>query len=354
MQLTVQVKLFPNKEQAALLDATMKEYIRCVNQVVSDMVDYDQYYRFSSKMIDAALPSALKAQCAGDAMSIDRKQFKFGALAVCKKPVATWNNQNFSVSENRISMPLWIDGESKKISVKAVIPTEIFGILQSHKLGTLRITKKNGKYIAQIAYEADEHLSSADGVMGVDLGLKCPAVCYTDKSKVKFVGNGRKNKYIRRHFKQTRKKLSKKKKLNAIKKLNNKEQRIMKDIDHKLSREIVNFAIKNKIGTIKLEKLANIRSTTSKSRKNGKKNPGYLHSWSFYRLANFIEYKARLAGIQVLYVNPAYTSKRCPVCGSINESDDRKYSCSCGYHNHRDIVGAINICTEISGNRKSA
>lgn len=355
MQLTSQIKLFPDEKQSALLDSTMCEYIRCVNQIVSDMVDYDQRYCFSSKMIEAELPSALKNQCAKDANSIDKKQFKFGTLAVCKKPVAVWNNQNYSVTESSISMPLWIDGKSKKISVDAMIPAEILRTLQSHRLGTLRITKRRGKYIAQIAYEVDEKPSSCDGIMGVDLGLKCPAVCCTDAGKIKFVGNGRKNKYIRRHFKQRRRKLGKAKKLNAVKKPDDKEQRIMKDIDHKISREIVNFAIRNHVGTIKLEQLANIRSTTSKSRKNGKNN-GYLHTWSFYRLASFIEYKAKLAGIQVEYVNPSYTSKKCPMCGSINESDDRKYTCNCGYHNHRDIVGAINICasTEISGNRKSA
>jgi len=52
-----------------------------------------------------------------------------------------------------------------------------------------------------------------------------------------------------------------------------------------------------------------------------------LHSWSFYRLAQFIEYKASLAGISVLYVNPRYTSQTCPVCGTRNHASDRKYKC---------------------------
>lgn len=59
----------------------------------------------------------------------------------------------------------------------------------------------------------------------------------------------------------------------------------------------------------------------------------------------FIEYKAKLEGISVEYVNPAYTSQRCPVCGSVHHAQDRSYTCSCGYHAHRDMLGAYNICS---------
>lgn len=62
-----------------------------------------------------------------------------------------------------------------------------------------------------------------------------------------------------------------------------------------------------------------------------------------WNIARYIEYKAALAGIRVEYVNPAYTSQICPVCGKHNHAKDRKYQCSCGFHGHRDIVGAVNI-----------
>ena len=53
-----------------------------------------------------------------------------------------------------------------------------------------------------------------------------------------------------------------------------KKQRIMKDIDHKLSHDIVVTAVATSVKVIKLERLANIRSTTRTSRKN---NPS-LHT----------------------------------------------------------------------------
>ena len=61
----------------------------------------------------------------------------------------------------------------------------------------------------------------------------CPTfTSSTLMTKTKFFGNGRSNKYLRRKYKELRKKLGKAKKLNAIKRINDKESRIMKDINH--------------------------------------------------------------------------------------------------------------------------
>ena len=98
--------------------------------------------------------------------------------------------------------------------------------------------------------------------MGIDLGIKCPAVSYISDGSVKFYGNGRNNKYMRRHYKYLRRKLQKAKHMNTVKRINNKEQRIMKDIDHKLSHSIIETAAAHNVKVIKLERLANIRSTT--------------------------------------------------------------------------------------------
>lgn len=341
MQITAQIKLVPTDEQRALILSTLREYIRCTNEIASQMFSIDDYGNFTSKNTVANLPSALKNQCCRDAKSVFRK-YKKGLVEVLprlKKPCAIWNNQNYTITEDSLSFPVW-NTKSTKITVKALITDEAFKLLTTHKLGTLRITVKNNKIIAQIAYEKREPSIIEGQAMGVDLGLKCPAVSYTEDGKVQFFGNGRKNKFIRRKFYTKRKKLGKNKKLNAIKKANNKEQRIMKDMDHKLSREIVNYAKSNGVSLIKLEELNNIYSSTRKSRKNERN----LHNWSFYRLAHFIEYKAKLEGIEVVFVNPAYTSQVCPICGTLNKATDRHYKCSCGFHSHRDIVGAMNIC----------
>lgn len=365
MQITTQFKLLPTLEQIGILENTMREYINTTNNVVNDYVVGGTGLKLSSKTVNADLPSALKNQAIQDAKSIFKKytkNLKANAkkepdkqkeikVPILKKPVAIWNNQNFAIQTGHISFPVWINGKVTRMIVETVL-TEYQTNLLINKLGTLRITQKQNKYIAQIAVDVEPMQPINGQVMGIDLGLKIPAVAVAENGKTKFCGNGRQNKYIKRKHRATRKKLGKLKKQKAINKLNNKEQRWMRDQDHKVSRQLVNFAKKNNVSVIHLEKLSGIRQTARTSRKNEKN----LHSWSFYRLAQFIEYKAFLEGIKVNYVDPKYTSQTCPACGERNKAKDRKYKCSCGFKGHRDCVGAKNIITApvISGNSLSA
>src|SRR5690625_1687288 len=320
------------------------------------MVKEKKSTKKSSKNIDVSLPSAVKNQAIKDAKSVFKKarKSKFETVPVLKKPVCIWNNQNYSFDLTHIFLPIMVNGKAKKTPIRALLvdkDNRNINLLKQ-KLGTLRITKKSNKWIAQISVTIPTVQKTGLKVMGVDLGLKIPAVAVTDEEKVRFFGNGRQNKYKKRKFRSVRKALGKKKKLNAIRKSKNKEQRWMADQDHKVSRAIVNFAKENKISVIRLEQLTNIRQTTRTSRKNEKN----LHTWSFYRLSQFIEYKANLEGIKVEYVNPAYTSQTSHEYSKENKAQDRKYKCKCGFEKHRDIIGAMNIryAPVIDGKSQSA
>ena len=354
--ITVTVKLLPTKEQISILREMSRTYISTINTLVFEMVAEKKSTKKSSKDLPASLPSAVKNQAIKDAKSVfnKAKKSKFTMVPVLKKPVCIWNNQNYSVDFTHISMPVMVNGKATKTPIRALLVDKDhrnFDLLK-HKLGTLRIIQKADKWIAQISITIPTVEGTGLKVMGVDLGLKVPAVAVTDDEKVRFFGNGRQNKYMKRKFRSYRKALGKTKKLNAIRNSKDKEQRWMKDQDHKVSREIINFAKENKISVIRLEKLANIRQTARTSRKNEKN----LHTWSFYRLSQFIEYKAKLEGIKVEYVNPAYTSQTCPKCSEKNKAQDRKYQCKCGFKKHRDLVGAMNIryAPVIGGNNQSA
>lgn len=363
MQLSETIKLYMTKEQKALVIETMNQYINTVNSLVSVAINGTSISKYTTADVNASLPSVLTNQCIRDAKSIINKYnkdfrkvsaknkklskqkssitIKKPTVPILKKPCCYVNNQNFKIKDNHIEFPVLINGKSKRIAIRTSITDNQKLMFANAKLGTMRIVYKGNKIVVQIIYEVAEPEYTDNGnVMGIDLGIKCPAVSYISDGNIKFYGNGRKNKYIRRHYKYLRKKLGKAKKPDAIKHINNKEQRIMKDIDHKISHDIVKTAVAHNVKIIKLERLANIRSTTRTSRKNNHS----LHTWSFYRLAKYIEYKAKLAGIKVEYVNPAYTSQKCPVCGNVHHANDRSYTCSCGFHIHRDLLGAMNIC----------
>lgn len=362
MQLSETVKIYMTKTEYQLVKGTMTEYINTVNGLVSDAINGVSISKYTTADVKVNLPSALTNQSIRDAKSIikrynkacrdaERKNDKLAkqgknititaTLPVLKRPCCYINNQNFKINGDHIEFPVMVNGKSKRLSVRTKMSDNQKSVFTNSKLGTMRIVYKNNKIVAQVVYETVEPTYNSEGnVMGVDLGIKCPAVSYTSDGNIKFYGNGRKNKYMRRHYKYLRKKLQKAKHMDAVKRINNKEQRIMRDIDHKLSHDIVKTAVAHNVRVIKLERLANIRSTTRTSRKNNHS----LHTWSFYRLAQFIEYKAKLAGIAVEYVNPAYTSQICPVCGHVHHANDRNYTCKCGFHIHRDILGAMNIC----------
>ena len=391
--------------------------------------------------MDAELPSAVKNQAIRDAKSVLRryakKQWKVerkrawfteqgktpkhpirdAKVPILRRPVLFVNNQNFKIDLNAktVSFPLFRDGETaprktkrnsvqKVIRVAAVTPRHREILTATPHLSTLRIVIKGDKFLAQVGYTVEEpEVAELDAlladpntlVMGVDLGIKCPAVSYSMDGKIRFFGNGRENRYKRRKCYARRKKLQKAKKLRAIKRISDKEARFMMDRDHQVSRAIVNEAIRQGAKVISLEDLDGIRegctksTPTRKSRKNvdkpkvdsvaknagesvqlelfsesetmtkkqrrkkrklskkqiavRRKNNRSLNSWSFYRLAKFIEYKAALVGIIVIRVDPYKTSQRCPHCGSEHKAKDRRYECECGFHAHRDVVGAINI-----------
>ena len=93
---------------------------------------------------------------------------------------------------------------------------------------------------------------------------------------------------------------------------------------------------------IALENLKNIRKKIKYSRKMN----GRLHRWSFRKLQKIIEYKAKMNGIPLVYVDAKGTSTYCPICGTKLSPNGqyRTMKCKrCGLIADRDIIGAWNI-----------
>lgn len=166
--------------------------------------------------------------------------------------------------------------------------------------------------------------------------IHCAVMAVKETGKVYKLG--KEAEHIHKKYKNIRKSLQKKGLYKTVKKIKNREQRIVKDLNHKISKCIVNKAVKEK-AEIRLENLQGIRQTTKK-RKSFKYA---LNSWSYYQLGQFIQYKALLAGIPLSFIEPAYTSKCCSKCGQIGERNDKLFKCPCGHVEHADSNAAFNI-----------
>lgn len=177
--------------------------------------------------------------------------------------------------------------------------------------------------------------------IGIDLNTTGHCAVLAVKETGKVFKLGKKAEHIHLKYKNIRRNLQKKGLNKVVKKIKNREQRVVKDLNHKIARFIVDKAIENK-AEIRLENLKGIRQTV-KNRRNFRYA---LNSWSFFQLGQFIQYKALLAGVPVTFVEPAYTSKCCSKCGHLGERNDKIFKCSiCGHVEHADVNAAFSIAS---------
>lgn len=182
--------------------------------------------------------------------------------------------------------------------------------------------------------------------IGVDLNTTghCAVASCSDTGKVLKLGKSAY--HVHNKYKQTRKLLQKKLKYKVVKKISNRESRIVRDINHKVSKSIVNFAKENNAGIV-LEDLTGIRKT----KKQVKSFKYSLHSWSFFQLRQFVEYKAKLLGIPVAKINPAFTSQQCSRCGILGKRVGKHFECSyCGHVEDADVNASFVIGLRHQGN----
>lgn len=327
MYIPISIKLLPNAGQRKILDEMMSQYIAAVNETVSRKVNSKSAVKETGK----ELPNIIQTQIEREAESIIHLYHKKKRLALLKnKKLKIGTDQyDISVEDRRIAIPISAkygrETESIKFAYNPLLEEN-----KGCKLYAITITKKKevfyacASYSRQVTYKADNHIG-----MGIDLGLKCPAVCYTSTGKVRFFGSGRQIREIQAYY-ESKQRGAKTKEISS--EIIQRKQKHLKNIDHQISKAVVDFALSENVTTIYMERLQ-------------KGAPIVQIAWSYSRLMQFIAYKAELQGIRIQYINPAYTSKKCPRCGEINQPNDRHYICSaCGFKTHRDIVGAINIC----------
>lgn len=174
--------------------------------------------------------------------------------------------------------------------------------------------------IPKIETELDENT-----VVGVDLGVAVPAMCALNNNMYEREAIGNVDDFLRVRTKhqEQRRRLQKalkntsgghgrKKKLRALERMNKSETHFVETYCHMVSKRVVDFALKHNAKYINIENLNGYDT-----------NEFILRNWSYYKLQQYITYKADKYGIIVRKVNPCYSSQICSVCGNW-EANQRK------------------------------
>ncbi len=343
MKLTAQLKLQPTPEQADALKRTLQaanaacDYI---SQIAWDArtfgtfalqklcyQDVREQFGLSAQMVVRALAKV------GDAYKLDKqtkRTFRPLAGIAYDDRILSFALPNSSISiwtlDGRLAIP-FVCGESQRRMLAT-------------RHGESDLLFHRGAWYLLLTCEVEEpDPQDVDDVLGVDLGVLNIA---SDSDGT--IHSSRTMNTVRYRQRRLRTKLQKRgtKAARRLKQLAGQERRFARDVNHTISKRLVETAERTKRG-IALEDLKGIRTRVRARRQQR----AQLHSWSFFQLRCFIGYKAQRAGIPVVLVDPRNTSRRCPACGHTDKANRPKQSTfhcvSCGCAGHADTIAAENI-----------
>jgi IS605 OrfB family transposase len=201
-------------------------------------------------------------------------------------------------------------------------------------LGSAELVYRKGNFYLHISITIPApEVKQPQCSLGVDLGFN--RVSVTSDGKFHTAKNIRHKKAC---YKKTRRSLQangSKSAKRALKRVSGRERRFVADTNHCVSKQIVADAKANN-QRIVLEDLSGIRET-------GKAK--CVHEWSFAQLQWMIRYKAARAGVEVVYIDPRYTSQTCSRCLHLGvRPNQSSFQCrDCGYQINADLNGAKSV-----------
>jgi putative transposase len=256
---------------------------------------------------------------------------------VFKKQVIMLDDHLFSLDFEGWETSIAVQGGRAKLKLLHGTYHEKF---KEMRVGQAWLVKRGDDLYLKVAFSKVVEVMEMDGrAMAVDVNENNVAFGTTER----VVNVETKEGAIRTAYFLKRRRLQSKLRLNEkplLAKYRGRERRRVEAIYHKVANRIIDEARKAKASTIVLEELTNIR----KSVKRSKELNGRLNRWSFRRLQQMVEYKAKLAGLNVAYVDAKRTSSLCPMCGGrLSPNGHRILKCGCGLEEDRDVVAVKNL-----------
>ena len=213
--------------------------------------------------------------------------------------------------------------------------------LQGRIKGQADLVSRDGKLylFCTIDMPEGEPVEIEDAI-GVDLGIVSLA---TDSTGETFTGT--KVEETRQRYAKRRAGLNRvgtKSARRRLSKIRRKESNFRRTENHRISKRLVAKA-KALYARIVLENLKGIRERVTVRGTQRAKHSG----WAFFQLQAFVTYKAKIAGVPVVLIDPRNTSRTCSACGHCEKANRRSQSefcCKqCGYSTNADWNAAKNI-----------
>ena len=360
---TVSLKLLTGNDQAAALAKLADAYARACNAIVPFVQEHRCWNRVALHHL-SYYPVRERVPELGSQMvcqAVHRVADAYRALkagkGISKKnpvPAMTFRPSSVNFDKRTYSLKggmLSLFTLSGRIKVTFAAGRRQRNLLASGTAKEAKLTVRRGIwYFNIVLYLPDAPPVSEGGVLGVDVGENNLAASSTGK----VWGGGKLRHHRDTHLAHRRRLQSNgsraaKRKLKAI---SGREERHVRHVNHETSKAIVAQALRAGAGEIRMEDLTNIRAGI----KAGKRVRTRLHRWAFRQLQDFVAYKAEGAGLRVVYINPAYTSQTCSVCGAIGTRERHRFFCACGTRRHSDVNATLNIAgfAEPAGSARGA
>jgi len=354
--ITAKIKIMPSNEQLILLKEAISAYRNGCNFISKIVFDHkilqqrilnDYTYEdlrsiffLRSQMAQSVMKTVIARYKTNKSNRHDWSQVSF------KRPEydLVWN-RDYSLTKDGLFSLNTLEGRVK-VPFASEGMTKFFD--GTWKFGTAKLVHKHKKWFLHIPMtkefkEFDE--TTFKNIVGIDLGINFLATSYNLKGETVFF-SGKKIKNKRANYKKQRKELQKCQTSSArrkLKKIGNRENRWMTDVNHQVSKALVTNNGENTLFV--LEDLTGIRNATEKVQV---RNRYVTVSWAFFQLRQMIEYKALMNRSKAIVVDPKYTSQKCPKCGLINKHNRNKkthtFCCkSCTYRSNDDRIDAMNL-----------
>lgn len=339
-----QLKLQPTPEQHDLLLRTLEEANAACNWISQEAYREKVFKQFSLHKIvyrPARERFNLSAQMVVRAIAKVAQAYKISARkqrGFKQHGAFPFDNRILSFKLDKREVSIWtLTGRAR---IPFLCSDRAFELLQGDR-GEADLCFIRGEFYLFVActVETPEPID-VDGALGVDLGLINVA---TDSDGAQYSGAHVVSIRERRH--RQRKRLQAKGTKSAkrvLRRLSGRETRFMTNVNHTISKQLVQKA-QCTGRALALEDLSGIRNRV-KARRTQRRR---LHSWAFHQLGGFVQYKAALAGVPVVFVNPAYTSQTCSSCGHVSRtnrpSQDTFLCVQCSFSANADVNAAVNI-----------